>query len=94
MRLDQNTLQIGSSSRVSEFASMDDEIFLQREKVIPTRQDHDVSSFWLDLNSLNTLENMSTFDSMMCNLCNFGFNTKKNKFTIIKKRIRKKCTKK
>lgn len=71
---------------------MNDDNSHQREETLRTHSDHDVSSFWLDLNSLNTLENMSTFDNMMCKMNNVGLGTKKYKVTkTIKKRNRKKC---
>lgn len=65
----------------------------QREETLLSHREN-VSSFWLELNSLDTLENMSSFDNMMYKLNNVGLGTKKYKATkTIKKRSRKKCLK-
>ena len=83
-----------SSTRVSKSGTMNDDNSNQREETLHTHGDHDVSSFWFVLNSLNTLENMSTFDNMMCKMNNVELGTKKSKVTkTIKKRNRKKCLK-
>ena len=57
---------------------MNDDNSRQREETLHTHSDHDVSSFWFDLNSLNTLENMSTFDNMMCKMNNVGCESANN----------------
>ena len=73
---------------------MNDDNSHQREETSLTHGDHNVSSFWLELNSLNTLENMSTFDNIICKMSNVGFGGKKTNVTkTIKKRSRKKCPK-
>ena len=89
---DQTALQLADSTRVSKFGTMNDVNSHQREETLHTHWD--VSSFWFDLNSLNTLENMSSFENMMYKLNNVELGTKKYKATkTIKKRSRKKCLK-
>lgn len=91
--LDQTTLQLEDSTKVSKPKTMNDDISHQGEETLLSHREN-VSSFWLELNSLNTLENMSTFDNMMCKLNNIGLGTKKSKVTkTIKKRNRKRCLK-